>query len=234
MTRRALIAGATGLVGTCVLEALLADPAYGAVRVLARRPLALDHPKLVVAVTDFDRLEDLRLPRVDDVFCCLGTTIATAGSRAAFRRVDFDYPLAIARAALAAKARQFLFVSAMGANARSAVFYSRVKGELEEAVAGLGYPRAVAFRPSLLSGDRQQSRPGERLALTLLQPLRLLVPRRYRPIAAVAVACAMLNCAKHGPAGFTVIESDAILDAAEPGAQRAGARGNAARAGKRR
>jgi uncharacterized protein YbjT (DUF2867 family) len=234
MARRALIAGATGLVGARVLEALLADPAYSAVRVLARRPLALRHPKLIVDVTDFDRLQDIRFPRVDDVFCCLGTTIAAAGSRAAFRRVDFDYPLAIARAALAAKARQFLFVSAMGANARSPVFYSRVKGELEQAVAGLGYRSAVAFRPSLLSGDRQQNRPGERAALALLQPLRFLVPRKYRPVAAVAVAQAMLNGAKRGPAGFTVIESDAMHESGERGAPPAGARRSTTRVTKRR
>jgi len=210
MARRALIAGATGLVGARLLEGLLADRAYATVRALARRPLALTHRKLVVDVIDFDRLPELRMPRVDDVFCCLGTTIAVAGSRAAFRRVDFDYPLAIARTALAAGARQFLFVSAMGADPRSAVFYSRVKGELEEAVAALGYRSAIAFRPSLLAGDREQRRFGERAAIALLQPLRFLVPRKYRPVAADAVARAMLRSAQRSPAGFTVIESDAL------------------------
>jgi len=234
MTRRALIAGATGLVGARLLQALLADPAYGAVRVFVRRPLALDHPKLVVEVIDFDRLQDVRFPRVDDVFCCLGTTIAAAGSRAAFRRVDFDYPLAIARAALAAHARQFLFVSAMGANARSAVFYSRVKGELEQAVAGLGYRSVVAFRPSLLAGDRQQNRPGERVALAVLQPLRFLVPRKYRPVSAAAVAQAMLTSAKRGPAGFTVVESDALQESAGPDARPPPPPRGAAHAKKRR
>jgi uncharacterized protein YbjT (DUF2867 family) len=234
MARRALIAGATGLVGARLLQALLADRAYGTVRVFARRPLAVEHPKLVVEVIDFDRLQDVRFPRVDDVFCCLGTTIAAAGSRAAFRRVDYDYPLAIARAALAAHARQFLFVSAMGADPRSKVFYSRVKGELEQAVAGLGYRSVVAFRPSLLAGDRQQHRLGERAALAVLQPLRFLVPRKYRPVAAVAVAQAMLTCASRGHAGFTVIESDAMQGSAEPGVPPVAARRSAARAKKRR
>jgi uncharacterized protein YbjT (DUF2867 family) len=210
VARRALIAGATGLVGARLLDALLADPAYRTVRALARRPLARRHPKLAVEIADFDRLQDIRFPHVDDVYCCLGTTIAAAGSRAAFRRVDFDYPLAIARAALAAGARQFLFVSAMGANARSPVFYSRVKGELEQAVAGLGYRSAIAFRPSLLAGEREERRSGERAALAVLVPLAFLVPRKYRPVPATAVAQAMLGCAKRGLAGFTVIESDAM------------------------
>jgi uncharacterized protein YbjT (DUF2867 family) len=210
MARRALIAGATGLVGARLLEALLADPAYTAVRALARRPLRLAHPKLVVDVIDFERLADVAFPRVDDVYCCLGTTIAAAGSREAFRRVDHDYPLAIARAALAARARAFLFVSAMGADPRSAVFYSRVKGELEQAVAALGYRCAIAFRPSLLAGERAESRFGERAALALLQPLRFLVPRKYRPIEAAAVARAMVEAAHRGPSGFTVVESDAM------------------------
>ena len=234
MTRRALIAGATGLVGECLLRALLADPAYGAVRAFARRPLAVEHPKLVVDVIDFERLQDVRFPRVDDVFCCLGTTIAAAGSREAFRRVDFDYPLALARAALAAHARRFLFVSAMGANPHSTVFYSRVKGELEQAVAGLGYRSVVAFRPSLLAGDRQQNRLGERAALAVLQPLRLLVPRKYRPVAATAVAQTMIDCARRCPAGFTVIESDALQESGATPAPPARTPRSAARRNRRR
>jgi uncharacterized protein YbjT (DUF2867 family) len=180
------------------------------VRAFARRPLALTHPKLAVDLVDFERLGDVAFRRVDDVYCCLGTTIAAAGSRAAFRRVDLDYPLGIARAALAAGARRFLFVSAMGADARSAVFYNRVKGELEQAVAALGYRSAIAFRPSLLSGEREQYRLGERAALAVLQPLRSLLPRKYRPVSAAAVAQAMLRHAAESPAGFTVIESDAM------------------------
>ena len=210
MARRALIAGATGLVGAQVLAALLADPAYAAVRALARRPLGPTHPKLSVDVIDFERLADVAVARVDDVFCCLGTTIAAAGSRAAFRHVDFDYPLALARGALAAGARRFLFVSAIGADPHSAVFYSRIKGELEEAVEALGYRCAVAFRPSLLSGKREQHRLGERFALAVLRPLRFALPRNYRPVSAEAVARAMLRAAGATPAGFTVIESAAM------------------------
>jgi len=234
MARRALIAGATGLVGARLLAALLADPAYGAVRVLARRPLPVDHPKLTVDVIDFDRLQEVAFPRVDDVFCCLGTTIAVAGSQDAFRRVDFEYPLAIARAGRAAQARQFLFVSAMGANARSPVFYNRVKGELEQAVARLGYRTAIAFRPSLLSGDREERRSGERIALAVLQPLRFLLPARYRPVAADAVAQAMRDCAKRGLAGFNVIESDAMQADGAPGARPAAAPRTTRRSRKRR
>ena len=207
--RQALLLGATGLIGSFLLDRLLDSPVYSGVSVWLRKPLAKQHPKLQQKIVDFERLEQGRV-EADDVYCCLGTTINVAGSREAFRRVDFDYPLAIARTALAAGARQFLFVSAMGADPRSAVFYSRVKGELEEAVAALGYRSAIAFRPSLLAGDREQRRFGERAAIAVLQPLRFLVPRKYRPVAADAVARAMLRSAQRSPAGFTVIESDAL------------------------
>ena len=133
-----------------------------------------------------------------------------AGSQEAFREVDYDYPLAVARGAQARGAKQFLFVSAMGADARSSVFYTRVKGELETAIAALAYGAAIAFRPSLLAGDRAEHRLGERVALMVLQPLRWLVPRKYRPVADVAVARAMVAYAKRGLAGFHVVPSDAI------------------------
>ena len=216
MTRRAILVGATGLVGKRVLAALLEDPAWGAVWALVRRPLEVRHPKLTVRVVDFDRLGEVRFPHVDDVFCSVGTTIRAAGSQAAFRRVDFDYPLGVARAALARDARQFLFVSAMGANSGSPVFYNRVKGELEQAIGKLRYRSAFAFRPSFLAGDRPESRPGERFALAVLQPLRFLVPRKYQPVSDLAVAHAMLAYAKRGLTGFHVIESDAIQALAAP------------------
>jgi len=168
------------------------------------------HAKLREHVVDFGKLEGFAWPAVDDVYCCLGTTIRTAGSRTAFRAVDHDYPLAVARGTRAAGARQCLFVSAMGADAHSSVFYSRVKGELEAAIAALAFPAAIAFRPSLLAGDRAEHRLGERLALALLQPLRGLVPAKYRPVADTAVAHAMRDYAGRGLAGFHVVPSDVI------------------------
>jgi len=204
------VAGATGLVGSQLVDALLADGDYDAVHALVRHPMARRDARLHEHIVDFAQIATFAWPSADDAFCCLGTTIKAAGSQAAFRRVDFDYPMAFAGGALAHGARQFLFVSAMGADAASSVFYSRVKGELEAAVAALEYRAVVAFRPSLLSGDRAEHRTGERIALALMQPLRWLTPAKYRPVNAAAVARAMVASAKRGLAGFQVVSSDEI------------------------
>jgi uncharacterized protein YbjT (DUF2867 family) len=210
LPRSALVVGATGLVGAKLVAALLADPRYDAVHALVRRAWVSKRPNLREHVVDFSRLEGYAWPAVDDVYCCLGTTIRAAGSQTAFRTVDHDYPLAVARGALAAGATQYLFISAMGADAHSSVFYSRVKGELEVALAALPFHAAIAFRPSLLSGERAEHRLGERLALAVLQPLRGLVPGKYRPVADTAVALAMVDFAWRGLAGFHVVPSDVI------------------------
>ena len=210
MPRSALVVGATGLVGSKLVAALLTDPRWDPVHVLVRRPLLSKPTKLREHVVDFSQLEGFAWPAVDDVYCCLGTTISTAGSQAAFRAVDHDFPLAVARGTLAAGAAQYLFVSAMGADAKSSVFYSRVKGELEAAIAALPFHAAMAFRPSLLAGDRAEHRLGERLALAVLQPLRGLVPRAYRPVADTAVARAMVDFAGRRLSGFHVVRSDVI------------------------
>jgi len=210
VSRSAIVVGATGLVGSKLVDVLLADPEYSVVHVLVRRPLARTDSRLRPHLVDFAQLAKFDWPAADDVYCCLGTTIGTAGSRDAFRKVDYDYPLAVARGALQRGAQQFLFVSAMGADAHSSVFYSKVKGELEAAAAELGFRATIAFRPSLLAGDRTQFRLGERVALMVLQPARWLVPRKYRPVAGLAVARAMADFAKRGLAGFHVVPSDAI------------------------
>lgn len=193
--RTALVAGATGLVGREILQGLLADGGVSAVHALVRRPLVFEHAKLTTHVVDFAALP--QLPRVDEVYLALGTTIKVAGSQEAFRAVDFDANLAVARAALAAGARRLGLVSAMGADAHSSIFYSRVKGELEEALAQLGYQGVVVARPSMLAGDRialgQPERSGEVLALRLSRWLRPLIPRTYRSIQAADVARALLR-----------------------------------------
>jgi uncharacterized protein YbjT (DUF2867 family) len=189
----ALLVGATGLVGQQCLQLLAQDPAVGRVRALVRRPLSVDSAKVQVCVADFDRLEThADWLAADWVFCALGTTIAKAGSRAAFRQVDFDYPLQVAQLAKAQGAKRFLLVSALGANAKSRVFYSRVKGELEEAIAALGFESVTFARPSLLAGERAEVRLGERLGLKL----GWLMPERYRPVQARQVAQGLLNAAK--------------------------------------
>ena len=199
--RTALLAGASGLVGGHLLQRLLADPRYKRVITVSRKVLGIEHPKLRSLITDFDPIEAAIAglgETVDDAFCALGTTIKTAGSRAAFRRVDFGYVVAFARAARAVGARRFMLVSAIGASARSRIFYLRVKGETEEAVAALGYPALHIFRPGLLLGQRAESRPREALGMALmpfLNPLMLGPAKAYRGIPADTVAAAMIIAA---------------------------------------
>lgn len=191
--RTVLIAGATGLVGRELLAGLLADASVAQVLSLGRRRANVKHSKLTQQVVDFAALP--ALPAVDEVYLALGTTIKVAGSQQAFRAVDFDANLAVARAARAAGASRAGLVSAMGASAASAVFYSRVKGELEDALAGLGFEGLVIARPSLLVGDReslgQPGRFGERAGFLVGKVLGALVPADYRPIPASRVAAAL-------------------------------------------
>jgi uncharacterized protein YbjT (DUF2867 family) len=193
--RTALLAGASGLVGREILAGLLADPQVATVHTVGRRSLDVAHPKLQQHKVDFTALPSL--PRADEVYLALGTTIKVAGSQAAFRAVDYDANLAVARAARFAGATRLGLVSAMGANPGSGVFYNRVKGELEDALSVLGYRGVVIARPSFLAGDReslgQPVRGGETLALRVSTVLRPVIPANYRSIAARDVAAALLR-----------------------------------------
>ena len=176
----ALLAGATGLVGGECLRSLLASERYSAVIVVTRRDIGerARHPKLKQYVTEFAQLGDLRSKlRAHHVFCALGTTLRKAGSRRAFREVDFEYPLRLAQLARMEGATHFSIVSAVGANARSPFFYSRVKGEVEDALLGMNWPSLAIFRPSLIAGTRAESRPLERVSESLLR----LAPRPGGP-----------------------------------------------------
>jgi uncharacterized protein YbjT (DUF2867 family) len=204
MTRIALVAGPTGLIGALLLTRLLADPGYREVRALSRRPLGARSPKLKTLITDYADLGPLGdALAVDDVFCCLGTTIKTAGSREAFERVDYGMVLEVARAARARGAKQFLVVSAAGTSDKGA-FYSRVKAKMERDVAALGYPSVHIVRPSLLLGSRSESRPGEQVAqlLTpLLSPLMRGPLLKYRPVQGAEVADALITLARRDQPG---------------------------------
>ena len=195
-TRTVALAGATGLVGRAILEGLLADASVAAVHALGRREPDVAHPKLIPHVVDFKALPPL--PPIDEVYLALGTTIRAAGSQAAFRAVDFEANLSVARAALAAGARRAGLVSAMGADAKSRVFYNRVKGETEEALAQVPFEGLVIARPSLLTGDREALghpvRTAEKVATAVSRLLGPLIPANYRPVAAVQVARAL--CAR--------------------------------------
>ena len=213
------MAGATGLVGREILQGLLADDSVAAVHALGRRPVPTTHPKLTAHVVDFAALG--ALPPVDEAYLALGTTIKVAGSQSAFRAVDFDANLAVACAAQVAGASHLGLVSAMGADAHSSIFYNRVKGELEEALSGLGFAGLVIARPSMLAGDRtalgQAVRGGEQLAVKLSRWLRPLIPADFRSIAARDVAAALLREVPVA-VGKTVLPSG-TMQGDPPGAQ---------------
>lgn len=212
----ASVVGATGLVGAEVVSLLCSDADVDEVHVLVRRtldnPRLARNPKLIQHVVDFERLNQVSWPNADALFCCLGTTIKAAGSRSAFRTVDFDYVVGSARLARRAGASSLVVVSAVGADAKSSVFYSRTKGEMEAAVETLGFDSVVLIRPSLLEGARTESRFGERIALVASKLIRPLLPARYRPVTSQAVAHAMIASAKKRTRGVTVIESEQIAE----------------------
>lgn len=212
----ALIAGASGLVGKELLTLLLADSACREVHSLVRKHSTTPHPKLRSHTVDFSSLgtacaKEVVLPPVDEVYICLGTTIKVAGSQNAFRAVDFDAVLAVARMGIAQGATKLGVISAMGASSQSGLFYNRVKGEMEEAVAQLGYPSVSIARPSFLAGDRQALqqavRSGETLALRVSQWLKPLIPANYRSVQASDVAAGLLRQVRRAQPGVTVMLS---------------------------
>ena len=206
------MAGATGLVGQAVLAGLLTDKHYTAVHAVGRRPLALTHPKLIGHEVDFSSLTSLPgIEHVDDVFIALGTTIKVAGSKAAFRAIDCDAVLAVARAARQAGARRLGVVSAMGADPDSSVFYNRVKGEMETALRALQFPVLVIARPSLLTGNRaalkQSQRFGESLGSLAMHWFKPLIPLNYQAIPAEQVGQALVEAVRDAKNGTHVLLS---------------------------
>jgi uncharacterized protein YbjT (DUF2867 family) len=200
-----LVAGGSGVVGAYLLDALIAAPEYGRVYALSRRPLTRDHPRLANRIINFDRLAtDLKGLVCQDAFCCLGTTLAAAGSESAFRRVDYDLVLEFARAARAAEAQRLVVVSSAFAAEGSANFYLRVKGELERALEGLRFPSLDILQPALLLGPRSGERPllqAAKLLMPLVNPLLRGTREDYRGIAAQTVAQAMVGAARSGRRG---------------------------------
>ncbi|HYC59379.1 MAG TPA: oxidoreductase [Thermoanaerobaculia bacterium] len=202
--RTHLILGATGLVGRELLQFLLEDSNTMRVVVIARRPTGMRHAKLEERVFDLAEMDrHAEAFAVDNIFCTLGTTIKTAGSQERFRVVDHDLPLQAARLGRANGARHYLIVTALGANARSRVFYNRVKGETEDDVTALGYPQLTIARPSLLLGPREEFRLGERI----FSRVGWLTPPAYKPIQARDVAKALVALSRNEAPGVRVIES---------------------------
>lgn len=209
--KTALLAGATGLIGKQLLTLLLDSDRYDSVKVLSRKPIHRIDEKLENFVIDFDQLrEDAIQLKADDVFCCLGTTMKQAGSKAAFRKVDYDYPLTLANLAKRLGAKQYLVVTALGSDKKSSFYYNRVKGEVEEGIGAVGFDSLHIFRPSLLLGDRKEKRPGEGAATFLFKYFDFLIPGKYKAIDSHKVAAAMLHYASLDQRGIHIHESRAL------------------------
>jgi uncharacterized protein YbjT (DUF2867 family) len=204
-SRQILLAGATGLTGQKLLGLLLADDGTTHVLAPTRRPLPA-HPRLENPVGMVSHLIAQLHGRVDTVYCCLGTTIRQAGSREAFRMVDYDLPISLGRHARALGATHYLVISALGADPASRLFYNRTKGELELALQKQDWPRLTIVRPSLLLGARHKPRMGEVLAA----PFSRILPGRWRGIAADTVAQAMWRLAQAPGNGLRIVESDEL------------------------
>ncbi|MCL4128064.1 UNVERIFIED_CONTAM: hypothetical protein GTU68_019691 [Idotea baltica] len=204
--KTALIVGATGLIGQALLNQILETGKYQKVIVLLRRELDFDHPKLEQKIIDFDKVNTLDL-KADHIFCTLGTTIKTAGSKAAFRKVDEVYPFQIAENTFKNGASLFTIVTSMGADKNSSFFYNKVKGAIEDKLKSVGFEHLGIFRPSMLLGHRKESRIGEKIGKVFMSTLGFLIPKKYKAIHVDKVALAMLQYAKRPNKGLSVIES---------------------------
>ena len=212
--RSALVAGASGLVGRHCVQALLKEPSYATVTAFLRKPLDFSHPKLIQHIVDFEELEGAgNWLSADDVFCCLGTTMKKAGSEEAFRKVDFDYPIKLAALTQHCGAKQFSLVSSLGADPHSRIFYTRIKGDVEEAIRKISFIALHIFRPSFLLGKRTEPRPGERVGIAVMSAIKpvMLGPfKKFQAVQACDVAAAMVHAAMMNLAGVHVYESDKI------------------------
>jgi len=215
----ALVAGASGLVGSYLIQALLEAPEYARVFALTRRPLGREHPKLANRIVVFARMaEQLKGMTAHEAFCCIGTTRAAAGSDEAFRDADLDAVLLFAQAARTLGATRFVVVSSVGANSASKKLYLRTKGEMEEAVATIGFPSLDILQPSLLLGPRKEMRPLElagRILAPLINPLFTGERESLRAIEAETVARGMIGASRRGGRGVYRYTYAAIRQLAE-------------------
>lgn len=212
--KTALIAGASGLVGSELLKLLIENDAYETIHLLSRKPLEIQSPKIVEDIINFENLDKFEPNiKIDHVFCTLGTTIKKAKTKKNFRRVDYDYVLELGKKAKRWNVEKFLMVSSLGARAKSRIFYSRVKGEIEQALTDLVLNQLFIFRPSLLLGNRKEHRAGEKTAIKVykvIDPLFFGPFKKYKGIKAKQVAKAMMNTALNNTDHFKIIESDEI------------------------
>jgi uncharacterized protein YbjT (DUF2867 family) len=214
--RTALIAGASGLIGGHCLTLLLENENYSNVISIGRRALDITHSKLEQHVVDFNKLENYEdLFKVNDVFCCLGTTIKTAGSKEKFRLVDYVFPIKMAQLAQSNDVEVYSIVTAMGANAKSSIFYNQVKGEVENELETLDIPAVHILQPSLLLGDRNESRTGEAIAQAIfkvINPIFVGKLKQFKGIPGKRVAEKMVALANNGSKGYQKHPSDLLWE----------------------
>ena len=208
--KKALVVGATGLVGKQLVQKLLSSNDFDSITVLVRKSYPIKHPKLTELIINFDEIKTQKL-EADTVFCCLGTTMKKAGSKEKFYQVDFTYAFEIAKNAKENGAKQFLLVSAIEANPNSIFYYGRVKGEIEQALTELNFQNLLIFRPSLLAGKRDSdNRLGESIGTVFLKLFSFLIPNKFKLIDSAKVAQGMMEIAQKNMLGKTIIKSDEI------------------------
>jgi uncharacterized protein YbjT (DUF2867 family) len=210
--KKAIVIGATGLVGSTLVEQLLANPTYGKVTLLVRKPLPISHPKLVQEIIDFDKPDASKMIG-DTLFCAMGTTLKKAGSKAAQYKIDCTYPYEIGKIARDNGVKQYILVSSLGANAHSNNFYLKTKGDLEQKLAALNFPTFISVRPSIILGDRQEFRLGEKIGtvfMQILSPLLMGGLKKYRGITAHQIAKAMQILSSQQLVGTHFVESDGL------------------------
>ncbi len=214
MSKKAILIGATGLIGHHLLTKVLANENYNEVLVISRKTLNISHPKLKEVIINFDELANYASEIVGDVvFCCLGTTIKKTPDLAVYRKIDYQYPLDVANIAFANGAKQYHLVSALGADVKSRLFYNRTKGEVERDLQEIPFQAIHIYRPSLLDGSRKEERLAENIMIVLmrlLNPILIGQLKKYRSIKIEKVADAMLRKASSGESGIHIYASDEI------------------------
>jgi uncharacterized protein YbjT (DUF2867 family) len=212
--KTALIIGSTGLIGSQLLEILLENTNYDKVIAFVKRDTGKTHAKLTQHIIDFDKPETYKeLVVGDDIFCTIGTTIKKAGSKEAFRKVDFGYPQQFANLALRNGIKQFLMISSLGANKDSSNFYLKTKGEIEDFLKQSNFESVSIVQPSLLLGDRKEFRLGEKIGAFFMQTFSFVFIgnlKKYKPIESETVAKALFRIAQKDKKGFSIYESDEV------------------------
>lgn len=214
MPKKAIIVGASGLIGNELLDILLQSADYQEVLALVRKGLSIDHPKLVQLIVDFDNLDKWAAAiNGHALFCCLGTTLKKTPDLSEYRKIDHDYPVKLAQLAYQNKVKQYHLVSAIGANSKSASFYTRLKGETENDIEKVQLKTLHIYQPSILTGGRKEKRALERIAIVVMKVVNpLLIGRfkKYRSIPAATVARAMFKQSLKNEVGIFIHSSDKI------------------------